>query len=81
MLTPRAHHPDPRLYRIIRLIVRVLVRLLTRTEIHGLENVPTHGSYIVLTNHLSAIDPPLLLAVMPAISLFQDFRNDFIPSS
>ena len=65
MPTLRSHHPNPRLYAILRAIVRFLFRLLTRTEIRGLENLPAHGPYIVLTNHLSAIDPPLILAAIP----------------
>jgi 1-acyl-sn-glycerol-3-phosphate acyltransferase len=71
MPTRRAHHPNPRLYAILRAIVRILFRLLTRTEIRGTENVPAHGPYIVLTNHMSAIDPPLILAAIPgAITVF-----------
>ena len=57
-----------------------LFRLLTRTEYRGLENVPAHGPYIVLTNHLSAIDPPLILAVIPApITVFaaDTHRHEF----
>jgi 1-acyl-sn-glycerol-3-phosphate acyltransferase len=81
MSTPRAHHPDPRLYGLVRGITRLLVRLLTRTEMRGLENVPAHGPYIVAVNHLSAIDPPLTLAVIPAcITVFaaDTHRHEFL---
>ncbi len=62
----RSHHPNPHLYAILRALVRFLFRLLTRTEYRGTENLPAHGPYIVLTNHMSAIDAPLILAAVPA---------------
>ena len=36
-----------------------------RVEVHGLENVPKDNRYIVCPNHLSTLDPPLMVAVMP----------------
>ena len=80
MPTRLAHHPNPYLYAILRAIVRLLFRLLTRTEIRGTKNMPAHGPFIVLTNHLSAIDPPLILAVIPApITVFaaHTHRHEF----
>jgi 1-acyl-sn-glycerol-3-phosphate acyltransferase len=81
MPTLRSHHPNPRLYAILRAIVRFLFRLLTRTEYRGLENLPAHGPYIVLTNHLSAIDAPLILAAIPTpITVFaaHTHRHEFL---
>jgi 1-acyl-sn-glycerol-3-phosphate acyltransferase len=46
-----------------------------------LENLPAHGPYIVLTNHLSAIDPPLILAAIPTpITVFaaHTHRHEFV---
>lgn len=65
MSIEHAHHPDPRFYGLIRSFVRLLIRLLTQTEIRGMENVPAQGPYMVATNHMSAIDPPLIMAVFP----------------
>ena len=42
-------------------LVRFLLRTLTRTEYHGLENIPKSGGVIFALNHLSYIDTPLLL--------------------
>ena len=39
--------------------------LVYRLEVHGLENVPKDNKYIVCPNHLSTLDPPLMVAVMP----------------
>jgi len=81
MAAPRTFHPHPHLYAIVRAVIRFLVWLLTRTQVHGLENLPAHGPYIVLTNHLSALDPPLIMAVVPdPICVFaaHTHRHEFI---
>ncbi len=43
----------------------VRLKLVYRLEVHGLENVPKDNRYIVCPNHLSTLDPPLMVAVMP----------------
>lgn len=73
--------PNPRLYAAVRTVVRLLFTLLTRTEIRGSENLPARGPYIMLTNHLSAIDPPLIMAIGPSpITVFagHTHRHEFI---
>lgn len=41
---------------IIRWILRKLIDLIARVEIHGRENLPESGAYIVATNHLGMLD-------------------------
>jgi 1-acyl-sn-glycerol-3-phosphate acyltransferase len=53
------------LYRILRVIINVLLSLFTHREYIGLENIPAEPPYILVTNHLSAFDSPLLLTVCP----------------
>ena len=48
------------LYHIGRLIVKLLLPLLTRYRVRGRDNIPIQGPLIVIANHLSLIDPPLL---------------------
>ena len=43
----------------------IRLKLVYRLEVHGLENVPKDNRYIVCPNHLSTLDPPLVVAVMP----------------
>lgn len=43
----------------------IRLKLVYRLEVHGLENVPKDNRYIVCPNHLSTLDPPLMVAVMP----------------
>jgi len=48
------------LYQLIRTIGRMLIRLVTRLEVTGLENLPSSGGYIATGNHLGALDPFLV---------------------
>jgi len=53
------------LYRIIRAIINVLLNLIIRREYVGLENLPDKPPYILVTNHLSIFDSPVLLTLCP----------------
>lgn len=44
-------------YRLVVVIVKPLLRLLTNREYHGVENVPATGGFIAVANHVSEIDP------------------------
>lgn len=44
---------------------RLLLRLFARLEVSGREHVPPSGPLLVVCNHLSNVDPPLLAAVLP----------------
>jgi 1-acyl-sn-glycerol-3-phosphate acyltransferase len=46
--------------RIIRSLIGLFFRLLTHTEVFGLENVPASGGAILASNHLNILDPPLI---------------------
>lgn len=48
----------------LRTIFRFLFRVLTRVEVIGVEKVPLRGGYILATNHLSRLDPPLLFMLI-----------------
>jgi len=39
-----------------RFIIRFLLRLLTRIEVRGVENVPTSGNFVIACNHLGLVD-------------------------
>jgi len=52
-------------HRVLRVIINVLLSLFTRREYVGLENIPAEPPYILVTNHLSAFDSPLVLTVCP----------------
>ena len=44
----------------LRSIINILIKLLTRTQFSGLENVPANGGLIIATNHMHYMDIPLL---------------------
>jgi 1-acyl-sn-glycerol-3-phosphate acyltransferase len=44
----------------LRTIIKFLIKVLTRTEFLGLENVPVSGAVIIATNHMHYLDIPLL---------------------
>ncbi len=45
-------------------LLRLLLVLLARWEVRGRERVPRHGPLIVVANHLSNADPPILAAAV-----------------
>lgn len=50
----------PWFYYVARAILRILFPLLTRCQVKGKENIPGQGPVLVVANHLSLVDPPLL---------------------
>lgn len=53
------------LYAFVKLVAVLLARLCFRTEAHGTENVPQTGPALVVSNHSSVLDPPLMGATVP----------------
>lgn len=52
-------------YRVLRIIAFAIVKLTTRLELIDVENIPEEPPYLLVTNHLSALDLPMLLFVLP----------------
>ena len=50
----------PWFYYVARVIVRGLLALLTHYQVKGRENIPSQGPLLIVANHLSLVDPPLL---------------------
>ena len=50
----------PWFYYVARVIVRGLLKLLTHCQVNGRENIPSQGPLLIVANHLSLADPPLL---------------------
>ncbi len=47
-------------YYVVRWLTRILLFLFTRWKVEGKENVPQQGPLLIVANHLSLADPPLL---------------------
>lgn len=64
-------------YHLIKWLIRGAMLLLTRTTVRGIELVPRHGPGIVVCNHISAVDPAILVGVLPRpIVLMSKAEND-----
>ena len=55
--------------RILRAILRPIFRgifyLLSDVKIEGRENIPANGAYLIVINHVSLFEPPIVLAFWP----------------
>ncbi len=47
-------------YRVAQEVLRLSFRVLQGLEVEGLENVPAHGACLIVSNHCSWLDPPVL---------------------
>ena len=52
-------------YHILRAIAIVVAKVTTRAVVIGADNIPSSPPYLLVTNHLSAFDIPLLSSVFP----------------
>lgn len=62
--------PSYRLYRTIRFICFVILKVCCRFRVEGRENVPKEGAFIAASNHRSYLDPPALGAAIPQVLHF-----------
>ncbi len=53
-------------YRIAYFLITLYTRIICRRDITGREHIPDQGPFVVVVNHLSTVDPPLVLSVLPA---------------
>ncbi len=50
---------------VLRIMATIVSRLTSRAEVVGVENIPSEPPYLLVTNHLSAFDIPLLASIFP----------------
>jgi 1-acyl-sn-glycerol-3-phosphate acyltransferase len=53
----------------LRAIIRFVAFFATTLKITGRENIPQRGPYIVVVNHMSKADPPLVYITLPPTKL------------
>ena len=56
--------------RVLRFLIRILLKLIARFEIHGKENVPLTGGMIIASNHIGILDIIMVYFVMDRTDLF-----------
>src|SRR2546428_7606443 len=52
-------------YACVKPVVAVLMRLFFRVEVKNPEHVPLAGAVLLVANHSSLLDPPLVGGVVP----------------
>jgi 1-acyl-sn-glycerol-3-phosphate acyltransferase len=52
-------------YRIVKLVLATLFRVVYRPTVEGVENIPRSGSLILASNHLSFVDSMVIPMVTP----------------
>ena len=55
---------EPFLVRLMRQVFSILFWALTRPVFRGREHIPPAGPFLVVTNHLSYVDPPLIFVAL-----------------
>lgn len=53
-------HTSPQVYWLVHQVFRFLGWLLLKQEVVGLENIPVSGPFLIVVNHLSIADPPMI---------------------
>jgi len=61
----RRREPAALLFLLGRGMFRILFRLFNRWEVTGREHVPAHGGVLIIANHTSYSDPPIVGAAFP----------------
>jgi 1-acyl-sn-glycerol-3-phosphate acyltransferase len=67
----------PWFYYVAKFFVRVILLLFTRWQISGKENIPERGELLIVANHLSLADPPLLAVSIPRKVVFMAKKELF----
>jgi 1-acyl-sn-glycerol-3-phosphate acyltransferase len=64
--------------RVARRSISLAFRTLTAVRVEGLEHLPAEGPFVLAVNHLSMMDVPLALVVLPrpAVMLAADYLRD-----
>ena len=69
-------------YYVVKALCWLLLKIFWRMEIRGIENLPESGGLIITSNHVSYLDPAVLVASLNRKIYFiakkEVFRNTFI---
>lgn len=75
-------HTTPRIHRIIKTIALIVIKLVARIDLKGMEHVPLSGALVIVTNHLSSFDTLSMIALGPVRQATAfgaiEHRSDFI---
>ncbi len=52
-------------YQFMCFLARIILKLLFRISVYGVQNIPREGPFIIAPNHISFLDPPVAGAFVP----------------
>ena len=55
---------------LIRWLLRLVIDVIAKVEVRGLENIPPTGAFVIATNHLGMLDAPMLFHELDRWDLF-----------
>ena len=58
------------IFRVLRFVIRILLKLIARFEIHGEEYVPLTGGIVIAANHIGILDIILVYFAIDRTDLF-----------
>ncbi len=58
-------HTTPGFHRLIKTAAYLIIRLVARLDVKGLENIPPDRPFVGVTNHLSSFDTLSMIALAP----------------
>ncbi|MDD5038216.1 MAG: lysophospholipid acyltransferase family protein [Dehalococcoidales bacterium] len=67
-------------YHTSNLVAKISFWLLTRCQVRGRENIPVQGPLLVVANHLSSVDPPLVGVILRRKAIFMAKKELFHPA-
>jgi 1-acyl-sn-glycerol-3-phosphate acyltransferase len=53
------------MYFFVRSVISFFLHLVSKVIVEDAENIPAGGGFLLTTNHLSQIDPPLIMVAVP----------------
>lgn len=75
-------HSTPRFHALVRFFARLILKIIARVHVEGVEYLDLPGAYLGVTNHLSSYDPVVVIGTMPRrqFSIFAaiEHRHDFV---
>ena len=75
-------HTTPRFHRILKTIALIIIKLVARIDLKGMEHVPLSGALVIVTNHLSSFDTLSMIGLGPVRQATAfgaiEHRSDFI---
>ncbi len=54
---------------LLRMLLRLVLFVVGNLRVNGRENIPESGPYILVVNHMSKADPPLVFLALPPMRL------------